>query len=93
MARIVAERDNVITLKSPKEIAAIREAGRIVHRTLETLRQAVRPGVTTKELDDLAGECFRKFGAKSAALGYHGYPGQICVSVNDEVVHGIGGPR
>ncbi len=61
--------------------------------TLKELKEAVRPGVTTKELDDLAGRIFHEHGAVSGSLNYHGYPGNICVSVNEEVVHGIGGPR
>lgn len=82
-----------IVLRSPREIERIREAGKIVILTLQELKKAVKPGVTTKELDDLAGKIFREHGAVSGSLNYHGYPGNICVSVNEEVVHGIGGPK
>lgn len=85
--------DETIVLRSPREIERMREAGKIVALTLQELKKAVKPGVTTKELDDLAGRIFHEHGAVSGSLNYHGYPGQICVSVNEEVVHGIGGPR
>ncbi len=85
--------DEAIVLRSPREIEKIREAGKVVILTLQELKKAIRPGVTTKELDDLAGKIFREHGAVSGSLNYHGYPGQICVSVNEEVVHGIGGPK
>lgn len=71
----------------------MREAGRIVAITVEELRRAARPGITTKELDRVAEKSFKRFGAESTAFGYFGFPGHICVSVNDEVVHGIPGPR
>jgi methionyl aminopeptidase len=83
----------VIVLKSAREIAAMREAGRIVARVLEMIGAAVRPGVTTAELDALAEREIRKAGAIPAFKGYHGFPGSICASVNDEVVHGIPGSR
>ena len=82
-----------IVLRSPREIEKIREAAKIVVFTLKELKKAVKPGVTTKELDDLAGKIFKEKGAVSGSLHYHGYPGNICVSVNEVVVHGIGGPR
>lgn len=85
--------DETIILRSPREVERIREAGKIVALALQELKKAVKPGVTTKELDDLAGKIFHEHGAVSGSLNYHGYPGQICVSVNEEVVHGIGGPR
>jgi len=85
--------DNTIHLKSPHEIEIMREAGRIVARTVEELKRAAQPGVTTRDLDRVAADTFRKFGAKSTSLGYFEFPGHICVSVNDQVVHGIPGPR
>lgn len=85
--------DNTIHLKSPREIEIMRAAGRIVAYTISKLRRAAQSGVTTRDLDRVALECFRKHNATSTAFGYHGFPGQICVSVNDEVVHGIPGPR
>jgi methionyl aminopeptidase len=85
--------DNTIHLKSPHEVEIMREAGRIVALTVEELKRAAQPGATTKDLDRVAGHTFEKYGAKSTALGYYDFPGQICVSVNDQVVHGIPGPR
>jgi methionyl aminopeptidase len=78
-----------IVLKSPREIASMREAGRIVALTLVKLRDAVRPGVSTLDLDRLAHETVTKAGAKPAFLGYRGYPASVCASINDEIVHGI----
>jgi methionyl aminopeptidase len=83
----------MIVIKSRREIACMRESGRIVARVIETLGAAIRPGVTTAELDALAEREIRRAGAVPAFKGYHGFPGSICVSVNDEVVHGIPGPR
>ena len=71
----------------------MREAGRIVAETLELIRQAVKPDVTTQELDRIADEYIRERGAIPAFKGYNGFPGSICASVNEEVVHGIPGPR
>lgn len=71
----------------------MREAGRVVAATLAELRRAAQTGVTTRELDELAAEVFRRHGATSTALGYHGFPAHICISVNNEVVHGIPGKR
>jgi methionyl aminopeptidase len=85
--------DNTIVLKSPREIAIMREAGKIVAATIRALEERAEPGVTTRDLDQVAATMFKDSGAESTALGYFGYPGHICVSVNDEVVHGIPGPR
>ncbi|RYZ15618.1 MAG: type I methionyl aminopeptidase, partial [Myxococcaceae bacterium] len=76
-------------LKSPGEIALMREAGRIVREILDELEKAVAPGVSTWELDALAEQLIAKKGARSAFKGYHGFPGVLCASVNQEVVHGI----
>src|SRR5699024_6828163 len=65
----------------------------VVGRTLELLRAAVRPGVTTAELDAIAEDAIRTAGATPSFLGYQGFTASICASVNDEVVHGIPGPR
>src|SRR5438128_8774701 len=83
----------VITLKTPQQTAKMREAGLIVAAMLSATRAAVRPGITTAELDRIAAEILRKAGATSSFLGYHGYPATICTSVNDEIVHGIPGKR
>jgi len=84
--------DQTITLKSPAELKIMREAGLVVARTIREVIAAMRPGMTTKDLEHVAAESFKRQGAKSTALGYHGYPGHICISVNSQVVHGIPGP-
>lgn len=76
-------------LKSPREIQIMREAGRIVARVHAALREAVRPGVSTWELDQLALETMARYDATSCFLGYRGYPANICASINQELVHGI----
>jgi methionyl aminopeptidase len=85
--------DRGIEVKSPAQIEKMREAGLVVARTLERVRDCVRPGVTTIELDRVAEESIRSSGAVPSFKGYHGFPGSICTSVNDEVVHGIPGTR
>ena len=86
-------RDRGIEYKSAEQIAAMRRAGLVVGGALEKLRAAVRPGISTEELDAVAEDHIRSAGATPSFLGYHGFPGSICASVNDEVVHGIPGPR
>jgi methionyl aminopeptidase len=81
-----------IAVRTRDEIARIREAGRVVHDILRELAAAAIPGTTTAELDRLAQARTRDRGAEPAFLGYHGYPAAVCVSVNDEVVHGIPSP-
>jgi len=83
----------MITLKSPSELARMREAGRIVAVVLTLLREKIAPGVTTEELNALAEETILKHGAVPSFKGYRGYPAALCVSVNEEVVHGIPGSR
>ncbi len=88
----------MVTLKTPEETAKMREAGRIVAEMLAACRAAVRPGVTTAELDRIAAEVLRARGATSNFLGYGvpvlpPFPGVICTSVNEQVVHGIPGKR
>ncbi len=82
-----------IELKTSDEIARIREASHIVHDILLDCIRAVAPGVTTADLDRLAEARTAERGARPAFKGYHGYPACICISVNDEVVHGIPSPR
>lgn len=86
-------RTNRIEVKSPEQILLMRQAGLVVGHTLELLRASVRPGITTGQLDGIAEDSIRSAGATPSFLGYHGYPGSICTSVNDEVVHGIPGDR
>ena len=78
-----------IEVKTPEQIAMMREAGLVVARTLRVLAAAVRPGLTTGELDELAEAEIRAAGATPSFQGYHGYPATICASVNEEIVHGI----
>lgn len=82
-----------IIIKSDEEIALMREAGRITAKVLMALAAAVKAGMRTDALDAIAAKEVRKYGAKSSFKGYHGYPASICVSVNDEIVHGIPGKR
>jgi methionyl aminopeptidase len=82
-----------IQYKTPAEIEKIRTAGRVVAEVLNLISENVRPGVTTKELDELAARHFKKRKAKAAFLGYQGFPAHICVSIDNEVVHGIPGER
>lgn len=79
----------MITFKSEHEIELMREAGKIVASTHRKLAEAVRPGITTAELDAIAEKHIRAHGAIPAFKGYHGFPGTICASINEEVVHGI----
>lgn len=81
------------TLRSFDEMETMHRACSIVVETLAILAEHIKPGITTKELDQLAAENLKRRGAKSAFLGYHGFPATLCVSVNEEVVHGIPGKR
>lgn len=83
----------MVTLKTPRETAKMRQAGLVVAEMLERCRAAVRPGVSTRDLDAIAAEVIKRHGALSSFYGYYGYPATICTSVNDEIVHGIPGPR
>jgi methionyl aminopeptidase len=83
----------MIVCKTETEINLMREAGRIVAKTHEALAQAIQPGITTLELDSIAEQCIRSYGATPSFKGYHGFSGSICASVNEELVHGIPGSR
>ena len=85
--------DRGIELKTPEQIDVMRKAGLVVGKTLELLRATASAGMTTGELDAIAHDNIRSLGATSNFLGYHGFTGVICTSVNDEVVHGIPGGR
>jgi len=80
-------------LKSKEEREKIRKAGHIVAEVLAELRNALRPGVTTGEIETMARKALDQFDARSSSLGYHGYPASLCTSLNEEVVHGIPGKR
>jgi methionyl aminopeptidase len=82
-----------IEAKTPDQILLMRKAGLVVGQTLQLMAQTVRPGLTTAKLDELAEEHIRACGAVPSFLGYHGFTGSLCTSVNDEVVHGIPGSR
>ncbi|MGA1669364.1 MAG: type I methionyl aminopeptidase [Candidatus Nanopelagicaceae bacterium] len=82
-----------IQYKTLDQIKLMREAGKVVGETLELIKAAIEPGVTTNDLDRIAEDNLRKHGATSSFKGYHGFPATICASVNDEVVHGIPGER
>lgn len=77
------------TVKTPDEITRMRESGRIVAEVHRMLADAIRPGMSTLELDDLSADFIAAAGGSSAFLGYQGFPGHTCISVNEELVHGI----
>lgn len=78
-----------VTIKSAREIELMRQAGRILARTHDQLAKALRPGMSTWDIDRLGEEIIRSYGCIPSFKNYNGYPASICVSVNDEVVHGI----
>jgi len=83
----------MIIIKSDQEIAAMRQAGKIVATVLEILKSQVKAGMKTKELDIIAARELKRLDAKPSFKGYRGFPANLCVSVNDEIVHGIPGER
>lgn len=82
-----------IPIKSDREIERMRNSCRVASEILDRVSSLIRPGITTGEVDHAAAECMAEFDCKSAFLGYRGFPGNICISINEEVVHGIGGLR
>jgi methionyl aminopeptidase len=82
-----------VVIKSDEEIAIMREGGRIVGEVLQILAAEVRPGLSTKKLDRIVQDEFQRRNVTPTFLGYRGYPARVCVSVNDEIVHGIPGSR
>lgn len=83
----------MIPIKNEAEIDMMRAAGRAARSVLEKLAGMVRPGVATRDIDSAAADFMADEKCKSAFLGYRGFPGQVCISLNEEVVHGIGGSR
>jgi len=83
----------MIILKSERDLEAMRPACAVAGTVLEEVAAFVQPGVTTKDVDEFAASRIKHYGAKSAFLGYRKYPCQICISVNDQVVHGLAGSR
>jgi methionyl aminopeptidase len=82
-----------ITLKTEEDLIAMRQAGRAVNRVLAVLGDSVKAGMRTKELDEIARKELDRMGLKPSFLGYHGYPARVCVSINEQIVHGIPGQR
>lgn len=78
-----------VTIKTPREIELMREAGRILAKVHNELGKIIKPGITTLEIDRVGEELIRSYGCEPSFLNYNGYPASICVSVNEEVVHGI----
>lgn len=79
----------MIVLKNTDQLAYMREAGKITGEALSLAGEAVRPGISTYELDTMIRKCIEKHGAKPSFLGYGGFPGSACISINDQVIHGI----
>ena len=84
---------DLISIKSPREIEAMRKAGRLTAQARALAASMIRPGVTTHEIDKAVRRFIESQGAKPSFLGYGGFPGSACISVNEEVIHGIPGPR
>jgi methionyl aminopeptidase len=82
-----------MSIEDPEELAGMRSAGAVVRQMLETMREAVEPGITTAKLDELGARVMRRQGARSAPTLVYEFPGVSCISVNDEAVHGIPGQR
>lgn len=82
-----------ISIKSPSEIDKMRKAGELVYKTHELLKKELKVGMKTSELDQIAEKFILEHGATPSFKGYNGYPASVCISINDEVVHGIPGDR
>jgi len=87
------EGDEMIVLKSSRELALMRRAGYIVACVLERFREVVRPGITTAELEEIASQLIEREGGIPSFKGYRGFPAAICTSINEEIVHGIPSPK
>ena len=83
------KKESSISIKSQKELNILREAGKILAAIIEDIKRSLTSGITTEKVDQLAEEIIRKAKVKPAFKGYRGFPGCICMSLNDEVVHGI----
>ena len=79
----------MVTIKSEREIELMREAGRILAKVHEELGKELKPGMSTKEIDRICEQLIRSYGCIPSFLNYEGFPASVCVSINDEVVHGI----
>jgi|SRR6266850_1847325 len=85
--------DLTMSIESEEDLAGMTRAGKVVALTIAEMRAAICAGMTTAELDDVALRCFARYGARSAPRFTYGFPGQTCISVNEEIVHGVPGPR
>src|SRR5437867_145118 len=83
----------MIIIKTTRDLESMRPACAVASTVLHEVARFIQPGVTTKDVDNFAAARMKHYGGKSAFLGYRKYPCQICISVNDEVVHGLAGPR
>src|SRR5215510_12512156 len=83
----------MIIIKSERNLEAMRPACAVASMVLNEVAAFVQPGITTRQVDDYAAERMKHYGAKSAFLGYRKFPCQICISVNDQIVHGLAGAR
>jgi methionyl aminopeptidase len=82
-----------VSIDNPEDLAGLRAAGAVVRQMLDAMKLSVRPGITTRELDEIGAEVMHRLGAQSAPRMVYGFPGVSCISVNDEAVHGIPGDR
>lgn len=82
-----------MSIESPEDLRGLEISGAVTRLVIEAMKAAVRPGISTLELDAIAGEVMRKHGAKSAPKLVYGFPGETCISINDEIVHGIPSKR
>ena len=82
-----------MSIQTEQELEGLREAGRIVREALEAMRRATVPGITTAELNEIGGKVLERNGARSAPMVHYGFPAAICISVNEEIVHGIPSDR
>src|SRR5271168_30958 len=82
-----------MSINGPEDLAGLRAAGKVVHLMLDAMRNEVRPGITTAELDSVGAAVMTQHGAQSAPALVYGFPGVSCISLNEEAVHGIPGPR
>ena len=83
----------MIILKNAREIEAMRRAGIVASTVLDEISAEIKPGLTTREIDQIGAALIKKHGAKSAFLGYRKYPCNLCISVNEQVVHGLASDR
>jgi methionyl aminopeptidase len=87
------KRETTVTIESKSDLAGMRAVGKLVGQALREMRAAAQPGMTTEQLDDVGAAFLRRQGARSAPQLTYDFPGFNCISVNDEIVHGIPGPR